>query len=542
MPLPKPKSGEKKDAFISRCMGDDKVNTEYPKREQRFAVCQSQWGRKENTENKATPKTNSLRHLMSSLVRRETLEGREYLVAPTVLMTEGVHNETLYSNDELSKFPEAWNGRPLVLFHPMKDGTPVTANSPEQQVRSQVGKLFHTKVDNARLKSEAWIDLQKALELEVGKELIELLENNGKVEVSTGLFVDEEIVDGEWNGEPYHRVAYNYRPDHLALLPGGKGACSWEDGAGLPRINSESEEGNTNVVRAAIKDLAMTLGFRVQEISHDSIRSNLQSMVRDHLDPDKNQFAFIRDVFDKSFVYETESEGELKMFRQGYTVGEDDSVHLVDEPMEVMLKVEYVTVNSEENKNGTTDNNKQEGGSVMDRKTRVEALIANQASGWTEEDREVLMNLADVQFDKIEKTAPKKEDVPPEPKKEEEPTTNAKKDGEEKPADKVTTLEAFLSSTEVPAEVRSVLRANIREQKARKAELVGKLKANKRNRFTDDQLAAKEIEELEALVALSAEEESGSYEGRSTTRRTVTDTDEPEAMPDINWDGAAKKA
>ena len=40
---------------------------------------------------------------------------------------------------------------------------------------------------------------------------------------------------GDWNGKAYVGIARNYRPDHLAILPDMKGACSIADGAGLCR-------------------------------------------------------------------------------------------------------------------------------------------------------------------------------------------------------------------------------------------------------------------------------------------------------------------
>jgi len=43
MPIPKPRSDEKQNDFISRCMGDDVMNKEYPDQEQRAGVCYSQW-------------------------------------------------------------------------------------------------------------------------------------------------------------------------------------------------------------------------------------------------------------------------------------------------------------------------------------------------------------------------------------------------------------------------------------------------------------------------------------------------------------------
>jgi len=43
MPLPKPKSGETREAFMERCMSDDTMVEEYPTSEQRAAVCMRQW-------------------------------------------------------------------------------------------------------------------------------------------------------------------------------------------------------------------------------------------------------------------------------------------------------------------------------------------------------------------------------------------------------------------------------------------------------------------------------------------------------------------
>jgi len=51
MPLPKPNSGETEEDFMGRCMGDDKVVSEYPSRTQRAAVCLSSYGKSEPKEN-----------------------------------------------------------------------------------------------------------------------------------------------------------------------------------------------------------------------------------------------------------------------------------------------------------------------------------------------------------------------------------------------------------------------------------------------------------------------------------------------------------
>ena len=45
MPLPKPRKGEEKNEFIARCVEDEVMREEFPEREQRLAVCYSQWRR-----------------------------------------------------------------------------------------------------------------------------------------------------------------------------------------------------------------------------------------------------------------------------------------------------------------------------------------------------------------------------------------------------------------------------------------------------------------------------------------------------------------
>ena len=64
-------------------------------------------------------------------IRRERHEGVEHIVAPVVILTEGVHRGSggaiFYSADELAKMPAIWNGRPLPVRHPDRDGTPISA-------------------------------------------------------------------------------------------------------------------------------------------------------------------------------------------------------------------------------------------------------------------------------------------------------------------------------------------------------------------------------------------------------------------------------
>ena len=182
-------------------------------------------------------------------IRNVMFEGKEHIVVPVIMMTEGVHcgsgGAVYHSIEELGHFPEAWNGIPVCIFHPKEGDSFISANSPEVIESQTVGRIFNTHVDGTKLKAECWIDVSKITEISplAYQYIIEMR----PLEVSVGVFTDDEQVDGVWNGEEYHLVAHNHRPDHLALLPGGQGACSWADGAGI-RANENIKKGDENLI------------------------------------------------------------------------------------------------------------------------------------------------------------------------------------------------------------------------------------------------------------------------------------------------------
>jgi len=170
-------------------------------------------------------------------------QGEKHLVVPVVMMVEGVHNGShgplYHPAEELGKFPESWNGIPVIVRHPQKDGVYVSANSPDIVDDQVIGRVYNTKFEDGKLKAEVWINEHKASL--VYPEILSCLRKGQPIDVSVGVFTDDEYISGEWNGEKYVGIAKNHRPDHLALLPNERGACSWTDGCGI-RLN---KEGNT---------------------------------------------------------------------------------------------------------------------------------------------------------------------------------------------------------------------------------------------------------------------------------------------------------
>ncbi len=200
--------------------------------------------------------------------RSETLMGREYTVVPVVALVEGVlrgmasDGPELALADEFGLFPAGWNGRPLVMDHPVNsEGTPVSANSPEVLADYQIGFIFNAHmVDNKKLVLEAWVEKKRAGELNVNsKSVMEALDKGEMIEVSTGYFAQIEETPGAYEGESYDGVQRNIVPDHLAFLSlGSIGACSNADGCGAPRINSQAIKANTIAFRVNCEECGGT--------------------------------------------------------------------------------------------------------------------------------------------------------------------------------------------------------------------------------------------------------------------------------------------
>jgi len=177
---------------------------------------------------------------LTGRARKTTLNGREYLVAPASLIVPGVlngsHGPGLYTEEENRRSVGAWNGTPIVVYHPSVGGSNISARDPDVIDSQGVGTVYRAK-SNGKLSAEAWFDvaaLDKVDAKLTGNIRIRpRLEAGQPVELSTGLSLDREPVEGTFNGESYTFVARNYRPDHLAVLPDQVGACSLSDGCGV---------------------------------------------------------------------------------------------------------------------------------------------------------------------------------------------------------------------------------------------------------------------------------------------------------------------
>jgi len=175
-----------------------------------------------------------LANFAPSAKRTEKLHGRIHRVVPMVMITAGVHNGShgplYYPEDELRRTAHLWNAIPVVVNHPPNGGS---ARQPHVLRRTQVGVVFNARFEDGKLKAEAWLEVEALRRVDA--RTLQKVDSGRPVEVSTGLFTENL----ETFGEEFDAVATDHRPDHLAILPDRRGACSIADGCGLMQNQAE---------------------------------------------------------------------------------------------------------------------------------------------------------------------------------------------------------------------------------------------------------------------------------------------------------------
>jgi hypothetical protein len=194
-----------------------------------------------------------------------------HTIVPATIIVAGVLNGALVSAEEIAKFPEAWNGRPIPILHPTQNGKPISANAPDVLERAG-GYVFNVTFDTDRLRAEFWLDEDKFTAM--GQtELLTNLQTGKTVEVSTGYFCESLQRGGEHGGKAYREVHVNLRPDHVALLPNQTGACSIADGCGAPRINEQVETVDKSAISKAISALGALVGLNINCACEDTMKA-----------------------------------------------------------------------------------------------------------------------------------------------------------------------------------------------------------------------------------------------------------------------------
>jgi len=455
-------------------------------------------------------------------IRLTKFEGRDHIVVPVVMLTEGVHagsgGPLYYPAEEIAKFPAAWNGRPVPVLHPVdEDGFPVSCNSPDMLESRNVGHVFNTRFSKGKLIAQLWLDVEKLGK--VDDQLLQRLNAKEPIEVSTGLFLSVDNQSGEWNGEEYVGIARDFRPDHLALLPIGTGACSLKDGCGI-RANSSPLD-----YRGMWQRLVAHAAPSFEQVS-----SLIQTKLRENniLNKDKETFYWVEEVWPDYFIYSEEAQGKISYHKQPYKVNKDGTdVEFTGTPTPVKLERKYVEIT------------KNQGGNNVDKKEKIKFLTDNGCQC----DADQLETLEEAILDNMIKTIQSQLDANKELKDQlaanQVELTELKNQMKElekaKPADNQQTppktLEELLALAS--PEMQSVLNRAVARDRQLKTDLVEKLAANQKV-YSKEELEQKSLEELEKLAALAAPK--GDYTlagGRAPA--SVANAEEPMVAPTLNF-------
>jgi hypothetical protein len=176
--------------------------------------------------------------------------GREYLVLPITIfppgggVMNGSKGPLYYPASVCAANVGAWNDVPLTGRHPQSpDGGHVSANDAGVLDEQGLGFLANDRLENGRRRVDGWFDVAacKNYDAKNGTAILASAQRGDLQEVSTGLMTDDRRAENgaSWNGRPYTAVVAGWTPDHLAVLPDQKGACSVADGCGVNNADHE---------------------------------------------------------------------------------------------------------------------------------------------------------------------------------------------------------------------------------------------------------------------------------------------------------------
>ena len=153
-------------------------------------------------------------------IRTAELFSEEHTIIPCIALVEGVlwpanaPAPEFALAEEFGRFPDGWNGRPVVYDHPKINGEAVSASHPDVLEDVGFGQLFNTSVSNGKLKTEIWINEERVKNMseDVQDAVDRLKSGDDTIEVSTGLFTMSEVASGEFEGAEFEAIWRNIVP------------------------------------------------------------------------------------------------------------------------------------------------------------------------------------------------------------------------------------------------------------------------------------------------------------------------------------------
>lgn len=432
-------------------------------------------------------------------VRTEELRGASYTVIPAIGLVEGVlqgaasAGPELALADEFGDVPAAWDGRPVTMGHPVRDEAFVSANRPDVFETETVGFVFNTQLTGEKaqkLKMELWIETARMPKVEMDRLL-----SGKEIEVSTGFFADSLPFPGTFGDKDFESILVNIKPDHLAILAEGTlGACSFEDGCGAPRVNMTKDERKAAALKVKLEKVAKA------QADHDEKKKGKKKKPKAKAAPKKNSSecscnaqagaCACQEVKDNEGA---QSIAKLKFQSKGKGT-RAEAINQVVSGLQALLK---------EN--------------IMDKDTLISEIIAAEVNAFAAGDKDTLSKLSVEALKGIlaneeeEATAGDEAAVKAAAEATEAAAAAAAEEAAGESADEVKSgeeeeevntdppsIEDYIAGA--PAEIGQVLTAGLNQLKAKQTRIISGIKANKANSFSDADLLAMSIEDLEKLA------------------------------------------
>lgn len=465
----------------------------------------------------------------TGVARTEILDGKEHLVVPVVALMEGVIHAVNAETPEfvplttLQRAATSWNGRPVVLYHPVDEhGRQCSANSPKILESHGIGQIFNSRVEGNKLLQEAWIEKAKAKRLH--PEMYARLEANKPEEVSVGAWVLTDAAGGEFKNKKYKASWIETTGDHLAFLPGGRGACSMEMGCGAHRaaMHLVTAEGIEPVATDSLELLVET--FKALAGARHSAED----------------VKLIQAVHDHSAALGAKCDRTNYRMMEGYTaehtgshIGNDNAAAASAPQLRAACGCQ--------------------GAKTMDKTKKAEliaALVIDKHSGFKEGDEPFLETASDEKLEEFRSAADarKSADEAHQKLEHEQRNTAARlkvaedrlRETEErlKVAAAKPTKEQWLENA--PPEIKALLEQQEKQNHEHRSQLVTQLKAAQAE-FTEDDLNAMDISMLERMVrAIRVETPDFSGRGVPVPRQAASKSDTESYAPPNPYEAGIK--
>lgn len=485
--------------------------------------------------------------IVTGQLRSATFLNQEYLVMPVVALVEGVlfavnaPAPELVLAEEFARSPQGWNGRPVMLDHPSTGDERVSANDPLVLERGCFGSVFNTRVEDKKLKMEAWLNLARAAQVEGASALIDRVKAGEMVEISVGVFVVQEDLAGSHHGKPYRAVWRNIVPDHLALLPEGTtGACSNDMGCGAPRVAASAEPEVKMTLRERFLKMVESFRPSQQGASDIELRQELEAALR-AVEPG---FMGVDAVFpdDGKVVYACAPQDQYIYFERSYTFDATTGVTLADDATEVEQVVKYEPVRAAEAAGcgcvkkasaPTTEGEMVMAEASKEKKDRVAKLVAKLAASKNpvlvamgasatvlEQSHDELITKLETEADKpVPEPTPAPAPTPQQPVPAPAPVPEAKKPQTE---------EEFLASA--PDSIKQIVTEHKAASAQKKTELVAGLKTAQAV-FTEADLNAMDVPHLEKLARMAGAKMPTNFVGAGAPRDAAAGDDAAPPAP-----------